>query len=107
VSVPAVVPVRDANGQLVLLSPGLDDAQVRALFTGMRLRANRDGLFAENREGDGSKARAHEGGEPGPSMPSPSGPDPVSPGTRVADDCFCPECGARGYVLPCPRCSQP
>jgi hypothetical protein len=80
VSVPAVIPVRDVDGQLLLLSPGLDDAQVRELFAGARLRGDRDGLFIDT---------------------------PENAGARVADDCFCPECGARGHVLPCPSCSKP
>lgn len=27
-------------------------------------------------------------------------------GARIADDCFCPGCGARGYQFTCPRCSR-
>lgn len=28
-------------------------------------------------------------------------------GARRADDCFCPSCGARGFVFECNRCSRP
>lgn len=27
-------------------------------------------------------------------------------GARIADDCFCPSCGARGFVGTCRNCSQ-
>lgn len=27
-------------------------------------------------------------------------------GARIADDCFCPSCGARGYIVVCPACTQ-
>ena len=27
-------------------------------------------------------------------------------GARIADDCFCPSCGARGHQFTCPRCSR-
>lgn len=73
-----MIPVRDANGQLLLLSPGLDDAQVRELFAGARLRGDRDGLFVDT---------------------------PENAGARIADDCFC-RCGKRGYTGLCPSCQS-
>jgi hypothetical protein len=27
-------------------------------------------------------------------------------GARIADDCICPGCGARGFRAPCPGCSS-
>lgn len=27
-------------------------------------------------------------------------------GARLCDDCFCPSCGARGYVVECPTCTE-
>ena len=27
-------------------------------------------------------------------------------GARIADDCFCRGCGARGYLTLCPRCQR-
>lgn len=27
-------------------------------------------------------------------------------GARIADDCFCPGCGARGHQFTCPRCAR-
>lgn len=33
--------------------------------------------------------------------------DAYNAGARIADDCFCPTCGARGFVVPCPRCTAP
>lgn len=42
-----MIPVRMPNEQLVLLEPGLTDAQVRELFDTLLLKGNRDGFFAE------------------------------------------------------------
>lgn len=43
---PITVPI-GVNGQMRLFDGGLTDAQVREIFADARLRADRDGLFAQ------------------------------------------------------------
>lgn len=31
---------------------------------------------------------------------------PANAGARIADDCFCPSCGRRGFIVVCPSCAQ-
>jgi hypothetical protein len=44
---PAVIPIRNVNGQMELFSPELTEADLRELLAGLQLKGDRDGLFTE------------------------------------------------------------